>query len=303
MVTQTQTRTDPSDAPAGALGKTDFRSLTWAVGATSTTLTVSVDQSEYVVGQTTLRAELGVHVLIDTTADGIADDEIVGTRDADGSSVDVAIRTLDRTQSTSDCQDLAGRSTAQATVASSVASGRETFSYTFDNSSVPGGMTHFRWAAFGQSPPNPGSAGPWDYLPDQANPDAAASNPGDRRCDASGSGVRVRQDAGIDFPDAATAVALSAFSTQRVSEGVVVRWRTSSAIGLAGFNLFRARHGTLFRVNRLLIGAEPAGSTRGHAYSWLDRSAPGPSGKLGYRLQAVSLEGKRSWIGSVTAVG
>lgn len=40
-----QTRIDPSDAPPDSDGKTDLRSLTWDVGATTTTVTVVVDES------------------------------------------------------------------------------------------------------------------------------------------------------------------------------------------------------------------------------------------------------------------
>jgi hypothetical protein len=188
---------DPSDAPSGAQGKTDLRTLTWSVGASTTTLTVKVNESTYGGSN---RAELGLHVLLDTDRDGLADAEVTGVRNGDGVSIDLAVRTLARTLSTATCQDLDGTLTAaQATITSAIAGGLETFSFTFANSVVPGGLSHFRWAAFGQSPPAASSAGPWDYAPNAANPDAAPANPGDRRCDASLSGLRVNMAAGIDL--------------------------------------------------------------------------------------------------------
>ncbi len=291
--TVSQTRTDPSDATGGAQGKTDLRSLTWAVGAVSTTLTISVDESRYGIGNTL--AELGVHVLVDTTGDGIADTEVVGKRAVDGVSMDMVLRSLNGTLSSAGCQDLGGGTVTQATVPTGIANSLETFSFTFDDSGVAGGLSQFRWVAFGQSPPDASSAGPWDYLPDQANPDAAASNPGDRRCNPGGTGLRIRQGAGIAFPDPATAVVLRMFDAHRVREGVVVRWRTSTELGIAGFNLFLERRGDARRLNRALILAGVQ-STSGHDYTWLDRTAPARSGKLRYRLQAVKLDGTRRWI-------
>ena len=132
-----------------------------------------------------------MHVLIDADSDSIADHEVVATRNADGIKVDVALRNLDRTLSTPDCQDLAGKAAGPAgTVATTIAGGRETFSFSFDPNALPGHLASFRWAAFGQAPPDGAAFGPWDVMPDAANPDPGAANPGDRRCDSAKSGVR-----------------------------------------------------------------------------------------------------------------
>jgi hypothetical protein len=196
----TQTRDDPSDAPAGAFGKADLRTVAWDVGGASAQLTVSVDASTYGAGES---APIGVHVLLDADGNGIADREVVATRNADGVMVDVSLRTLDQTLSTGDCQDLSGAATAAAaTVATTVSNGLETFTFSFDPTLVPGSLTTFRWAAFGQAPPDGAEAGPWDVMPDAANPDPAAANPGDRRCDSLKSGLSVRMSQGIAFPDA-----------------------------------------------------------------------------------------------------
>lgn len=204
----TQTRDDPSDAPSGASGEADLRTIAWDVGSTTATLTVAIDESTYGASS---RADIGVHVLLDTDGDGIADHQIVAKRNLDGAHVDVALRTLDRTQSTPDCQDLDGSPTSQSgTVATTVANGLETFAFTFDPAVVPGGLAAFRWAAFGQAP-DAAATGPWDVMPDAANPDPGAPNPGDRSCDMSSSGLSVRMSEGAAFPDppdvAPTAVA------------------------------------------------------------------------------------------------
>jgi hypothetical protein len=194
-----QSRSDPSDAPTGPSGKADLRTVTWDVSGTSATLTISVDASTFGSAE---RALLGVHVLIDRDGDGLADDEVVATRNADGLAVDVALRVLDGTLGTADCQDLAGKATsAQGTVGTKLGGGRETFSFTFDPTMLPGHLATFRWAAFGQAPQDGSASGPWDVMPDAANPDAGAANPGDRRCDSAKTGLRVRMRSGIAFPD------------------------------------------------------------------------------------------------------
>lgn len=203
----TQTRGDPSDAPAGAVGEADLRTIGWDVGSASATLTVGIDESTYGGGA---RADIGVHVLLDTDGDGIADHQIAAKRNAGGVSVDVALRTLDRTLSTADCQDLDGSATSEsATVATTVASGLETFAFAFNPAVVPGGLAAFRWAAFGQAPPDAAAAGPWDVMPDAANPAPAAANPGDRSC-AGLTGLSVRMSEGAAFPDPPADVAPTA---------------------------------------------------------------------------------------------
>ena len=88
-------------------------------------------------------------MLVDLDSDSIADHEVVATRNADGLRMDVALRTLDRTLSTADCQDLAGKAAGpQGTVPTTIAGGRETFSFSFDPAVIPGHLASFRWAAF-----------------------------------------------------------------------------------------------------------------------------------------------------------
>jgi hypothetical protein len=192
-----QTRTDSSDAPAGPEGKTDLRSVTWDVSATTTTLTLAVDDSRYGID---VRAALGLRVLLDTDRDGLANAAITGIRNADGTSIDMTLRLLGPDLSTADCQNLAGSNiVAQGTVVSSIANGLETFTFAFDTGAIPGGLSRARWAAFGQSPEDAASAGPWDYFPDAANPDPTATNPGDRRCGSGLEGIRLNMAPSLDL--------------------------------------------------------------------------------------------------------
>jgi hypothetical protein len=94
-----------------------------------------------------------------------------------------------------------------------------------------------------------------------------------------------------------TAVAVRTASAVRTRAGVFVRWRTASESQTLGFNVYRVRQGKLVKLNRALIASVFGGTARGHAYSWLDRTAPRATRTLAYRLQAVGLDGTRRWVG------
>jgi acid phosphatase type 7 len=88
-----------------------------------------------------------------------------------------------------------------------------------------------------------------------------------------------------------TALVLSSFTAKRTLKGVLVRWRTSGGTSIRGYNLYREQSGRRARLNGALIRAS------GRAYSWLDRSAS--KGALRYRLQAVDVQDRKSWLGLV----
>jgi hypothetical protein len=96
-----------------------------------------------------------------------------------------------------------------------------------------------------------------------------------------------------------TAVSVHSLGASRRPKGTLVRWRTSSEADILGFDLFREQNGQPMKPNRTLIPSVFSGTTTGHAYSWLDRGAP-RTGKLSYKLQAVHLDGTRSWIGTTS---
>jgi hypothetical protein len=89
-----------------------------------------------------------------------------------------------------------------------------------------------------------------------------------------------------------TAVALSSFSARRASGGVQVRWRTASETEIVGFDLFRSgADGRLQKLNRTVIRARHAGTSRGGSYRFLDRTARAGT----YRLRVVDFAGRRRW--------
>lgn len=90
-----------------------------------------------------------------------------------------------------------------------------------------------------------------------------------------------------------TAVALRSFVASRSRAGVVLRWRTGSEAGLAGFNLYALRGSVRARLNRSLVPA--AGDARGHSYVWRGRV---PSGR--FWLELVRLDGSRTLRGPVS---
>lgn len=220
----TQSRDDPSDAPGPENAQADLRRVAWDVTGSAATLTVSLDDNSF--------APVAVHLLMDTGADGLADEEVVATRDADGKRLDVTLRELSHALSTTDCQDLAGKNTsAQATVPSTVSGGLETFAFSFDPTVVAGGLASFTWAAFGQAPDFNGA---WDLLPDASNPAPGAPNPGDRRCNGSKSGLGVRVSAGVAFPDPAPPQPTPPARKHEVSSLRVAK-TTKLEVGVAGW--------------------------------------------------------------------
>jgi hypothetical protein len=96
-----------------------------------------------------------------------------------------------------------------------------------------------------------------------------------------------------------TAVRLASFTATRGPGGLALRWRTAAETGTLGFNVFRELRGRLAKLNRSLIPTGSARATGGHVYSWLDTRAP--AGRVRYRLQAVSSNGARSWLGAALA--
>lgn len=98
-----------------------------------------------------------------------------------------------------------------------------------------------------------------------------------------------------------TAVRLISLTAERRPGGVVLHWRTATETETLGFNVYCEQRGRLIKLNRSLIPSASEGSTSGHGYSWLDRRADAQATR--YRLQAVSVGGTRSWLGSARAAG
>ncbi|MFN2468785.1 MAG: hypothetical protein ABR521_11725 [Gaiellaceae bacterium] len=89
-----------------------------------------------------------------------------------------------------------------------------------------------------------------------------------------------------------TAVLLKSFTAGRTKTGAVLRWRTAVEANVLGFHVYRTSAGKRTKVTTALIRAK-GGATRGAAYALVDRRAG--RGAAQYRLQIVTLEGRRSW--------
>jgi hypothetical protein len=96
-----------------------------------------------------------------------------------------------------------------------------------------------------------------------------------------------------------TAVKLVGFDGRRTPAGVTIRWRTADESAALGYNVWRVSAGKTTRLNRSLVAARASGRPTGAAYRFVDRSARRGSAYT-YRLQLVTLEGSRYWLGSTS---
>lgn len=92
-----------------------------------------------------------------------------------------------------------------------------------------------------------------------------------------------------------TAVTVQGLRAQRDRGRAVLSWRTASEINLLGFNVYRKIGTRLVRLNPSLISSVFGGSVAWQDYSWIDRRRPTA---LRYRLQIVTVDGSRHWVGS-----
>lgn len=86
-------------------------------------------------------------------------------------------------------------------------------------------------------------------------------------------------------------VTIRSFTATAAKGGVLVRWGTAPLLDTLGFNLYRQVRGRRVRVNGKVIAAK-----KGSSYSFVDRKAPRAK-PLRYWIQAVKLDGSRSWYG------
>ncbi len=100
----------------------------------------------------------------------------------------------------------------------------------------------------------------------------------------------------------ATAVSFRGLSARPSPAGIAVSWRTASELDIVGFSVYHEANGKRVRINAKLI----QGKGRG-VYTFLDRKAP--NGKsvrycksVRYWIQAVNLDGSRSWYGPARVV-
>ena len=95
------------------------------------------------------------------------------------------------------------------------------------------------------------------------------------------------------YDTAPTAVRVAGASATRTADGVAVRWRTGAESALAGFHVYRQAGSRRLRISSRLLPAH--GAFAGGRYVFVDRSAP--RRPVAYWIEAVHLDGGRSWYG------
>jgi hypothetical protein len=89
---------------------------------------------------------------------------------------------------------------------------------------------------------------------------------------------------------------LRSFSAKKSSaRTVTLRWRTTTEVGVIGFNVYRKVTGeTRMRLIQPLLPAQSAREGAAYTYGdWLPKNAPAR-----YWLQAVAGNGARTWLGT-----
>lgn len=99
-----------------------------------------------------------------------------------------------------------------------------------------------------------------------------------------------------------TAAGIRSFTAVRGRNVISLRWRTAQETGLLGFDVYRLADGVETRVNNRLVSAKDSGAGRGTSYVLRDRAIQREA-RYRYRLEAVRLDGSRSWLGSVYSAG
>ena len=116
--------------------------------------------------------------------------------------------------------------------------------------------------------------------------------------DTSGTSTWRTQIAAFKFPSCGvpTVADITQLGARWTRAGVRVTWTTASEARTAGFNLWRSTGRGWRKVNRRLILASMAGRPSGSTYAYVDRTARRRD-LAEYRLQLVSVTGKRTWYG------
>jgi hypothetical protein len=105
-------------------------------------------------------------------------------------------------------------------------------------------------------------------------------------CDCTSPTTMNFDDVSLDLSNP-TAVSVTGFRAQRSGARAVLRWRTTAEARILGFHVFRQAGARLTRLDARMI---PAALGR---QSFVEKVAPG---RATYRLQAVRLDGSRSWL-------
>lgn len=116
-------------------------------------------------------------------------------------------------------------------------------------------------------------------------------------CAAACSGAEIHVDDIVFDQEPPTRAKGGMIRAEETNAGVRLRWTTHSERDTLGFNVYANQRGKLTKINRALIPS--LGRPQGHVYSFLDGGAFVRSTPLAYALQAVHVDGRRTWLGSV----
>jgi hypothetical protein len=94
---------------------------------------------------------------------------------------------------------------------------------------------------------------------------------------------------------ATLAASVRSFTATSSAGSVLLKWRTASEVEVVGYNVYAQAHGTRVRLNRTLIAAK---SMTGAAYAFRYRAPKGQKASTRFWLQAVNLDGSRTWSGT-----
>ena len=95
-------------------------------------------------------------------------------------------------------------------------------------------------------------------------------------------------------------VDLVSFKAMQQGKSILLTWMTASEIGQAGFNIYRRadEEKQYVKVNERLILSDPANSTTGAEYEFIDH--PDAVGEYFYKLQSVEVDGAVSFSEAVS---
>ena len=183
-----QTRDDTATRRNGRRARRICAQVAWDVGGAAAKLTVSVDASTFGGEE---RALLGVHVLIDATATRSRTTRSWPRATRTARNVDVALRRLDGTLSTGDCQDSRARPSARRARSSHVRGRARDVLVQLRRESPRRPLAAFRWAASARRRRRAG--GSWDVMPTPPTGHGAAE-PGDALHAAKERAARAHED-------------------------------------------------------------------------------------------------------------
>ena len=90
-------------------------------------------------------------------------------------------------------------------------------------------------------------------------------------------------------------VTVRSFTATRSASSVLLKWQTASEVGTLGYNVYAQVNGKRVKLNSKLIAARSTAT--GASYAFRHRASKGQKAPSRFWLQAVNLDGTRTWYG------